>query len=166
MLVVARAAGGKPGMPDAAARLAPMAHSRTATGWRLAPEHVVDFLVYVVVLNLVEQFAPKVITETFAMSLLVALLLKLVLELVVALKKRALARVGGAPSGAGRAVGVVTLALLLPGSKLLVLWLIDVIFGDAVSLGGFWLVTGLVLVLMASRAGVRWLLAPSVPQTP
>ena len=140
-----------------------MADSRTGTGWRLAPEHVVDFLVYVVVLNLVEQFAPQVITETFAMSLLVALLLKLVLELVVAVKKRALARVGGAPSKAGRALGVVVLAVLLPGSKLLVLWLVDLVFGEAVSLGGFWVVTGLVLVLMASRAGVRWLLAGSAP---
>jgi hypothetical protein len=127
--------------------------------WRIAPEHVVDFLVYVVVLNLVAQFAPRVITETFTMSLLVALLLKLVLECVVALKKRALARVGGAPTRAGKAIGVVTLLVLLPGSKLLVLELVDAIFGDAVSLGGFWLVTGLIITLMASRAGVRWLLA-------
>ena len=131
----------------------------TASGRRLAPEHIVDVFVYVVVLNLVAQFAPQVITETFLMSLLVAILLKVVLELVVALKKRSLARVGGAPTKAGKAIGVITLALLLPGSKLLLLWLVDVLFGDAVSLGGFWLVTGLVLALMASRAGVRLLLA-------
>ena len=130
-----------------------------ASGRRLAPEHVVDVFVYVVVLNLVAQFAPEVITETFLMSLLVALLLKLVLEVVVAFKKRALARVGGAPTRAGRAIGILTLLVLLPGSKLLVLWLVDVIFGDYVSLGGFWLVTGLIILLMASRAGVRWLLA-------
>ena len=127
--------------------------------WRLAPEHVVDVFVHVVVLNLFAQFAPQVITETFTMSLLVAVLLKLVLEGVVALKKRALARAGGAPTIAGRAIGIVTMVVLLPGSKLLVLWCVDVIFGDAVSLGGFWLVTGLIIVLMASRAGVRWLLA-------
>jgi hypothetical protein len=126
---------------------------------RALAEHIVDVFVYVTVLNLAAQFAPKVITETFLMSLLVAILLKLVLELVVALKKRALKRVGGAPTPAGRAVGILTLLVLLPGSKLLVLWLVDVLFGDAVSLGGFWLVTGLVITLMASRAGVRWLLA-------
>ena len=122
-------------------------------------EHVVDVFVYVVVLNLFAQFAPQVITETFTMSLLVAVLLKFVLEGVVALKKRALARAGGAPTTAGRAIGIVTMVVLLPGSKLLVLWFVDVIFSDAVSLGGFWLVTGLIIVLMASRAGVRWLLA-------
>ena len=47
----------------------------------------------------------------------------------------------------------------MPGSKFLVLWLVDVIFGDAVNLGGFWLVTGLIITLVAARAGVRWLLA-------
>lgn len=125
---------------------------------RIAPEHVVDVFVYVVVLNLFTQFAPQVITETFTMSLLVAILLKLVLELVVALKKRALARVGGAPTPAGKVIGIATLVVLLPGSKLLVLWLVDVLFGDRVSLGGFWLVTALIVTLMASRAGVRWLL--------
>lgn len=125
---------------------------------RLAPEHVVDVFVYVVVLNVVAQFAPQVITETFVMSLLVAVLLKLVLEVVVAFKKRAVARLGGAPTRAGKAIGALTLVVLLPGSKLLVLWLVDVIFGDAVSLGGFWLVTALIVLLMVSRAGVRWLL--------
>ena len=128
-----------------------------ARAW-LAPEHVVDVFVYVTVLNLFAQFAPQVITETFAMSLLVALLLKIVLELVVALKKRALARVGG--SGAGRAIGLITLLLLMPGSKFVVLWLVDIVFGDSVSLGGFWLVTALIVTLMLARAGVRRLLAP------
>jgi hypothetical protein len=127
---------------------------------RPAPEHIVDVFVYVVVLNVVAQFAPQVITETFTMSLLVALLLKLVLEVVVAFKKQALARVGGAPTRTGRAIGILTLVVLLPGSKLLVLWLVDVIFGEAVSLGGFWLVTALIIALMASRAAVRWLLNP------
>ena len=32
------------------------------------------------------------------------------------------------------------------------------VFGDAVSLGGFIPVTGLVICLMLARAGVRWLL--------
>ncbi|MGC4174682.1 hypothetical protein [Demequina sp.] len=121
-------------------------------------EHIVDVFVYVVVLNLAAQFAPKVITETFLMSLLVAVLLKLVLEVVVLFKKRALARVGGAPTRAGKAIGVLTLVVLIPGAKFVVLWLVDVLFGDAVSLGGFWLVTGLIITLMAARAGVRWLL--------
>lgn len=35
----------------------------------------------------------------------------------------------------------------------------DLIFGDSVTLGGFFSVTGLIIVLMLARAGVRGLLA-------
>jgi hypothetical protein len=43
---------------------------------------VVDIFVYVVVLNLFVQYAPRVISETFTLSLLTAVLLKFVLEAV------------------------------------------------------------------------------------
>jgi hypothetical protein len=44
------------------------------------------------------------------------------------------------------------------GSKLVVLELTDLVFGDAVSLGGFIPVTVLVVALLVSRTGVRRLL--------
>ena len=44
------------------------------------------------------------------------------------------------------------------GSKLVVLWLIDIVFGGSVSLGGFLPVTLLVVALLTSRAAVRRLL--------
>jgi hypothetical protein len=44
------------------------------------------------------------------------------------------------------------------GSKLVVLKLVELIFGDAVSLGGFTAVTLLVVALLFSRAAVRRLL--------
>jgi hypothetical protein len=44
------------------------------------------------------------------------------------------------------------------GSKLVVLELVDLVFGDAVSLGGFIPVTLLVAALLTSRAAVRRLL--------
>jgi len=43
------------------------------------------------------------------------------------------------------------------GSKFVVLKLEDLLFGDAVSLGGFFSVTLLIVVLLVSRAGVRLL---------
>ena len=51
------------------------------------------------------------------------------------------------------------------GSKLVVLELVDLVFGDAVSLGGFVPVTLLVAVLLASRSAVRRLLddTPTAP---
>ncbi len=121
----------------------------------LDPRHLVDVFVYVVVLNVAIEYAPAVVSETFTLSLLTAVLLKLVLEGVVWLKKRARARLADADSRAGRALSVAMLAVLLPGSKIVVIELTDWVFGDRVSLGGFWAVTALVLVLLAARWAVR-----------
>ncbi|MBN9174665.1 MAG: hypothetical protein J0I70_11015 [Microbacterium sp.] len=124
------------------------------------PLHVVDVFVYVTVLNLAVQFVPGVLSETFTLSLLTAVLLKLVLEAVLRAKSWVVGRIRTAPTVLRRIVAVALLVLLLPASKLLVLELVDLVFGDAVRLGGFWSVTGLIVVLMISRFGVRWLLAP------
>lgn len=122
------------------------------------PLHVVDVFVYVVVLNLAAQFVPNVIAESFAMSILTAVLLKLVLEGVLWLKGRVVARLRAASTLLGRIGSIVTLGLLLPGSKFVLLWLEDLLLGHAVSLGGFWSVTALVIVLTLARWGVRWLI--------
>ena len=129
------------------------------TAWRPAvtPLDLVDVLVYVVVLNLAIEFLPAVISETFTLSLLTAVLLKLVLELVVSVKKAVMARLRSATRIGQRILGAVVLLLLLPGSKLLVLELVALVFGDAVRLGGFFLVTGLIVALMLARGGVRLL---------
>lgn len=68
--------------------------------------------------------------------MLTALLLKVALEVVAGL----------------------TLWVIAAGSKLVVLWLVDLVFGDEVSLGGFIPVTLLVVALLAARAAVRRLL--------
>lgn len=120
--------------------------------------HVVDVFVYVTVLNLAVEHVPSVISETFTLSLLTAALLKLALEVVVRVKERVVGRVRAAGSAPQRVVAVGMLALVLPGSKLLVLWLVDLVFGDAVRLGGFVPVTLLIAVLLLARLGVRRLL--------
>lgn len=117
---------------------------------------LVDVLVYLVVLGLFVQFLPGVISESFSLTLLTAVLMKLVLEGVMAVKKAVVRRIKGAVSIAERAVFVVTLVLVLPGSKFLVLWLTKLVFGSSVVLGGFFAVTGLVVTLMVARGLVRW----------
>ncbi|GAA5027466.1 hypothetical protein ACFQRL_05460 [Microbacterium fluvii] len=123
------------------------------------PLHLVDVFVYVVVLNLAVQWFPGVIAESFTVSLLTAVLLKLVLEVVLRAKTWVLARIRSASTAPGRIVSAGMLLLLLPASKFLVLWLEDLVFGDAVALGGFWSVTLLIFALMGARWGVRALLA-------
>ena len=115
--------------------------------------------VYVVVLNLAVEYFPAVISETFTLSLLTAVLLKLSLEAVIILKGRALARFRGAITVRAKVTAAVLLWLVAAGSKFAVLGLVDLVFGDAVSLGGFVSVTLLVVSLLLSRAAVRRLLA-------
>ena len=125
--------------------------------FRVTPLDLVDVLVYVVVLNLAVEFVPSVLSETFTLTLLTAVLLKVVLELVLLAKRAIMRRLRSAKSPGARVLAVATLLLVLPGSKFLVLELVHLIFGDAVQLGGFFPVTGLIVVLMLARGGIRLL---------
>lgn len=116
---------------------------------------LVDVFVYVVVLNLAIEYLPSVISESFTLSLLTAILLKLALEVVIIFKGRAVARFRGATSLPGKITAGLLLWLVAAGSKFAVLELVNLVFGEAVSLGGFVPVTLLVIALLASRAAVR-----------
>ncbi len=134
--------------------------------WGLSPRaaDIVDIFVYVVVLNLAVEYLPAVISETFTLSLLTALLLKVVLEVVVWIKDRIKARMKAAPGMPGKVVGALALWAVLVGSKFVVLELVALAFAGQVKLGGFLAVTGLILILMLVRAGVRRLLDASPAQ--
>lgn len=131
---------------------------RTGIRKWVTPADVVDVFVYTVVLNLAVEYLPAVISETFTASLLTALLLKVVLEVVVAIKDRLKARFRAATTPVGKGASALLLWLVLVGSKFVVLELVALLFGDSVSLGGFFSVTGLIVALMLARAGVRRLL--------
>jgi hypothetical protein len=122
------------------------------------PGDVVDVFVYVVVLNLAVEYVPSVISEGFTLSLITAVLLKIALELVLVVKARIVQRLRGAATRGGKVVAALALWLVAAGSKFAVLELVDLVFGDAVSLGGFVSVTLLIVVLLAARSVVRRLL--------
>ena len=139
-------------MPDQTA-------TRKATRARvLSAVDLVDVFVYVIVLNLAAEYFPGIITESFTLSLLSAVLLKAILEVVVRIKDRVKARFKAATTPLGKVGAGLALWLLLIGSKFVVLELVALLFGDSVKLGGFFAVTGLILVLMLARTGVRRLL--------
>lgn len=129
---------------------------------------VVDVFVYIVVLNLAIEYVPSVISESFSLSILTAILLKVSLEIVLVGKNFVMARLKGASRARQRALWAGALWVLAAGSKILVLEVVALVFGDRVSLGGFIPVTGLVICLMLARAGVRWLLydEPREPRNP
>ncbi|QGN32113.1 hypothetical protein [Microlunatus sp. Gsoil 973] len=126
---------------------------------RIRPIGLVDVLVYVVVLGVFIQLFPDVISESFLLALLTAVLLKLVLEVVLWVKKKVVNRIRTAETLLIRIVSAITLLLVLPGSKFLVLELVALAFGGYVRLGGFFQVTALIIVLMLARGGVRRLFA-------
>jgi len=117
-----------------------------------------DVFVYVVVLNLAVQYVPSVISETFTLSLLTAVLLKVALEVVISLKSKILSRFRAATTRSARWATAALLWVAAAGSKIVVLEMVDLVFGDAVSLGNFFSVTVLVVALLLSRAAVRRLL--------
>lgn len=140
-----------------------MSQSAVLEWIRTRSSDVVDVLVYIVVLNLAIEYVPSVISESFTLSILTAILLKVALEVVLALKSVVIGRLKGAALARQKALWAVLLWILAAGSKIVVLELVDFAFGDAVSLGGFLPVTGLVICLMLARSGVRWLLYEPCP---
>lgn len=131
---------------------------------RLRAVDVVDVFVYLVVLGVFTQFLPSVITESFIVSLLTAVLFKLALEVIAVLKTRILDRIRASRTPAGKTLNAVLLVALGAGSKFVILWLTDLVFGDAVQLGGFVSVTLLIVVLMAARLGIRLLVDRTWPR--
>jgi hypothetical protein len=132
---------------------------------RARPADVLDLFVYVVVLNLAIEYTPSIISESFTLSLLTAALLKVALEVVIWLKSEMLNRLRAADTRRAKLAAAVSLWVVAAGSKLVVLELVDLVFGEAVSLGGFIPVTLLVGVLLGSRAAVRRLLEETATTT-
>ena len=78
--------------------------------------------------------------------------------MVILLKGEILTRFHAADTRRAKLAAAMALWVVAAGSKLVVLELVDLVFGDAVSLGGFIPVTLLVIALLVSRAAVRRLL--------
>ena len=77
------------------------------------------------------------------------------------LKSQILTRLRAADTHRAKLATGASLWVVAAGSKLVVLELVNLIFGDAVSLGGFIPVTLLVVALLGSRAALRRLLYAS-----
>ena len=109
-------------------------------------------LVYIVVLNLLVEFADAIVIDSFWISILTAVLLKGLLDVVVGLEhhvKEFFERRGGTPA---RVVGLGTQFLILFTSKFIVLEIVNLVFGEHVELGHFVDVFLLIVAMMGARA--------------
>ena len=105
-----------------------------------------DVLIYIIVLNLFVEYNPKIIIDSFTISIFTAILLKILLEIILKLEHQV------AAFFEGRKVLQIFFAwLILFGSKFLILEIVDIVFGEHVELGKFLDVIVLVIALMVAR---------------
>ena len=110
-----------------------------------------DVLVYTVVLNLFVEHVDNVVIDSFTISLLTAVLLKILLDVVMRAEHVVKGFWGDKEGRLASILGVVSLMATLFLGKLLILWVVGVVFGDHVNLGHFIEVVALVLALMITR---------------
>ncbi len=110
-----------------------------------------DVLVYTVVLNLFVEHVDNVVIDSFTISIFTAILLKILLDIVMRTEHAVSGFWGDKEGTMASILGKVSLLVILFLGKLLLLWAVDVVFGDHVELGHFIEVVALVLALMITR---------------
>lgn len=110
-----------------------------------------DVLIYTVVLNLFVEYVDAVVIDSFTISIFTAVLLKILLDLVMHFEHRVHSFFAGREGAFYRAAGTLSLIAILFLGKLLILEVVDLVFGDHVELGHFIEVVALVLALMITR---------------
>ena len=105
-----------------------------------------DILIYTTVLNLFVEFNPKIIIDSFTISIFTAILLKILLEVILKLEHKVAEVLKGF-----KFLRILIMWLILFGSKFLILEVIDFVFGTHVDLGKFWDIILLIITMMIAR---------------
>jgi len=109
-----------------------------------------DVLIYIIVLNLFVEYNPKIIIDSFTISIFTAVLLKILLEVILNLEHRV-----SEGFKSYKLLRIFLVWLILFGSKFLILEVVDLVFGEHVELGKFLDVILLVIALMVAREVVQ-----------
>jgi hypothetical protein len=125
--------------------------TRVTRGQQLFASWVTDVLVFVVVLNLFVEYVPRVITESFTISIFTAVVLKLLIDAIARLERHVSGWFKRREGSGWRLLGLVMMFAILFFSKFVILEVIDIVFGDRVTLGGFIEVLVLVLTMILAR---------------
>ena len=105
----------------------------------------------VLVLNLLVEFVPSIVIDSFYISILTAVFLRLLLEVALQLEHRVARFVRARDSKTARVLGGLVMWLILFASKFVILELVNVVFGDHVNLGGFFEIVAIAVALMAAE---------------
>ena len=106
-----------------------------------------DVLVYTLVLNLFVEYWDAIVIDSFTISVLTAVVLKIMLDLLTSVEHS----VKTFFDRFSKALGFLSMWVVLFLSKFVILEVIDIIFGEHVELGGFLNVVVLIISLMVAR---------------
>jgi len=127
------------------------------TKWQLAyVGWTMTLLAYIVVLNLWVEFNEAVIIDSFVISIFTAVVLLVLLVVILGLEHRVKEWFTAHEGTFYRVVGPLASLVILFLSKLVILEVIDFIFGEHVSLGHFVDVLILVLLLIVAQKSLSW----------
>jgi len=116
-----------------------------------------DVLVYIVVLNLFVEFADAIVIESFWISILTAILLKLLLDALVGVEHRVRGYFRARNGAVYKVLGFVSVFAILFLGKLLILEVVNVVFGDEVDLGNFIEIAALIVAMIVVRGAMQWI---------
>lgn len=103
---------------------------------QLFSRFVFGILVDLTVLNLFDEYWDLVAVGPFTISLLAAVLLQTLLKITIRIEHRIAAFFAAKPGTHWKALRLFSTWLILFGSKFLILWAVDLAFGDQVHFGG------------------------------
>ena len=116
-----------------------------------------DVLIYLVVLNLFEEFSEAITIESFWISLLTAVALKILLDLVLWVEHRVSHFWDRFEGTAGTWLGFLATLVVLVAGKFFILYAVAALFGEEVHLAHFLSVTVLVVSLLVASLAMHWI---------
>ena len=115
-----------------------------------------DVLVYTVVLNLFVEYWDAIVIDSFTISLFTAVLLKLLLDILTGVEHRVAHYFQQREGTLYKVLGVASVFAILFLGKLVILEVVDIVFGDHVDLGHFIDVVALIIAMIAATQLMRW----------
>jgi hypothetical protein len=110
-----------------------------------------DVLIYIVVLNLFVEFVDAIVIDSFYISILTAILLTALLDVLVVVEHGVHGYFEKKEASYFRIISIVATFAILFTSKLLILEIVNFVFGDHVELGHFLDVLLLIITMMVVR---------------
>ena len=121
----------------------------TITKWQLVyAGWTLTLLAYIVVLNLWVEFNDKVVIDSFVISIATSVVLLILLVIILGLEHRVKHWFAQREGTVYRVLGAVSTLLILFLSKFVILEVVDIVFGDHVSLGHLLEVILIVVAMM------------------